>query len=66
VSFIPFSFYRFLLLSFFLVREISAFIAKEVIRAAQKANVDRSTQLRSMNDDELLTLINQKMWNPSI
>lgn len=48
------------------IRDISAFIAKEVIRAAQKANVDRSTQLRTMSDSELLAFINQKMWNPSL
>ncbi|KAF5378751.1 hypothetical protein D9615_006974 [Tricholomella constricta] len=46
------------------IREISAHIAKEVIRAAQKANVDRSTELRSLNDGELLKLVNSKMWNP--
>ncbi|TFK38172.1 hypothetical protein BDQ12DRAFT_684090 [Crucibulum laeve] len=46
------------------IREISAFIAKEVIRAAQKAGVDRSTDLRSMSDAELITFINGKMWNP--
>lgn len=64
-----------------LVREISAFIAKEVLRAAQKAvrtpsfsvaniadmylqNVDRSPELRTMTDEELLTFVNGKMWNP--
>ncbi|KAF8155726.1 hypothetical protein B0H34DRAFT_659414 [Crassisporium funariophilum] len=46
------------------IREISAHIAKEVIRAAQKAGVDRSPDLRSMTDNELLTFVNQKMWNP--
>ncbi|KAK7047464.1 hypothetical protein VNI00_006695 [Paramarasmius palmivorus] len=46
------------------IREISAFIAKEVIRAAQKAGVDRSTDLRGMNDSELLAFISSKMWNP--
>ncbi|PPR06812.1 hypothetical protein CVT26_003838 [Gymnopilus dilepis] len=46
------------------IREISAFIAKEVIRAAQKAGVDRSPDLRGMSDDELLRFINNKMWTP--
>ncbi|TFK73535.1 hypothetical protein BDN72DRAFT_814535 [Pluteus cervinus] len=46
------------------IREISAFIAKEVIRAAQKANVDHHTELRSMNDKDLTEFINSKMWNP--
>lgn len=46
------------------IREISAFIAKEVIRAAQREGVDRSTALRSMTDDQLLAFITSKMWNP--
>ncbi|KAK1225089.1 hypothetical protein PQX77_011958 [Marasmius sp. AFHP31] len=46
------------------IREISAFIAKEVIRTAQRENVDRSPELRSMNDDQLLAFVNSKMWNP--
>jgi malate dehydrogenase (oxaloacetate-decarboxylating)(NADP+) len=48
------------------IREIGAFIAKEVIRAAQKAGVDRSINLRSMSDDELLAFVNSKMWNPML
>jgi malate dehydrogenase (oxaloacetate-decarboxylating)(NADP+) len=64
-----------------LVREISADIAKEVIRKAQKAvmfpclllpgqflrscqGVDRSPDLQTMNDHELLNYINRKMWKP--
>ncbi|KAG5641479.1 hypothetical protein DXG03_005119 [Asterophora parasitica] len=46
------------------IREISAHIAKEVIRAAQKAGVDRSIELRYLNDAELLKLVHSKMWNP--
>ncbi|KAJ3515543.1 hypothetical protein NLJ89_g1685 [Agrocybe chaxingu] len=46
------------------IREISAFIAKEVVRAAQKSGVDRSPDLRNKSDDELLSFINQKMWKP--
>lgn len=46
------------------IREISAFIAKEVIRAAQKAGVDRSTDLRTLSDAELLQFVKSKMWNP--
>jgi malate dehydrogenase (oxaloacetate-decarboxylating)(NADP+) len=46
------------------IREISAFIAKEVIRAAQKAGVDRSIDLRTMNDEELLDWVKAKMWVP--
>ncbi|KAJ7598918.1 malic enzyme [Mycena floridula] len=46
------------------IREISAYIAKEVIRASQKAKVDRSPHLRAMNDADLMDFINNKMWNP--
>ncbi|KAF8196005.1 hypothetical protein BJ912DRAFT_955866 [Pholiota molesta] len=46
------------------IREISAHIAKEVIRAAQKAGVDRSPDLRTKSDSDLLHFINSKMWNP--
>jgi len=46
------------------IREISAFIAKEVIRAAQKAGVDRSPDLRAKSDPELMQFINHKMWDP--
>ncbi|KAF8888529.1 hypothetical protein BD779DRAFT_1672209 [Infundibulicybe gibba] len=46
------------------IREISAHIAKEVIRASQEAGVDRSSQLRSMSDLELTKFINQRMWDP--
>jgi malate dehydrogenase (oxaloacetate-decarboxylating)(NADP+) len=48
----------------FPVREISAHIAKEVIRASQQAGVDRSTELHDMADEELLAFVNKKMWNP--
>ncbi|KAG5650459.1 hypothetical protein H0H81_012181 [Sphagnurus paluster] len=46
------------------IREISAHIATEVIRAAQKAGVDRTAALRNMGDFELLNHVNSKMWNP--
>ena len=64
------------------VREISADIAKQVIRDAQRAvrlssptvifntsefakqGVDRSIELRSMNDTQLIAYIMRKMWNP--
>ncbi|THU79586.1 malic enzyme [Dendrothele bispora CBS 962.96] len=48
------------------IRDISAIVAKEVIRAAQKAKVDRATQLRTMSDSQLVALIKGKMWNPSV
>ncbi|KAJ6588628.1 hypothetical protein B0H19DRAFT_924318 [Mycena capillaripes] len=46
------------------IREISAGIAMQVIRAAQEAGVDRHEELRSMSDPELLAFVNSKMWNP--
>ncbi|KAI0761287.1 malic enzyme [Trametes elegans] len=46
------------------IREISAEIARAVIRAAQKDGVDRSTDLRVLSDAELLEFIRSKMWNP--
>ncbi|KAJ7185382.1 hypothetical protein C8R46DRAFT_882112 [Mycena filopes] len=46
------------------IREISADIALQVIRAAQDAGVDRHPELRAMNDTELLAFVNGKMWNP--
>ncbi|KAJ7785358.1 hypothetical protein DFH07DRAFT_787614 [Mycena maculata] len=46
------------------IREISAGISMQVIRAAQAANVDRHVELRSMSDPELLAFVNSKMWNP--
>ncbi|KAK0203750.1 malate dehydrogenase [Desarmillaria ectypa] len=46
------------------IREISAHIANDVIRAAQKAAVDRSPELRELNDDDLYKRVQSKMWNP--
>ncbi|KAI0783818.1 malic enzyme [Abortiporus biennis] len=46
------------------IREISAEIAKSVIRAAQKADVDRSPELRVMDDEALLNYVKSRMWNP--
>lgn len=46
------------------IREISGFIARDVIRAAQKAGVDRSIDLSKMNDEQLLDWVKSKMWVP--
>ncbi|KAK7685594.1 hypothetical protein QCA50_011461 [Cerrena zonata] len=46
------------------IREISSDIALSVIRAAQKAGVDRHNDLRSMNDVALVDFIKSRMWNP--
>ena len=46
------------------IREISAEIALAVIRAAQKAGVDRSVELRAMGEGELEEFVKERMWNP--
>ncbi|KIK98929.1 hypothetical protein PAXRUDRAFT_619188 [Paxillus rubicundulus Ve08.2h10] len=46
------------------IREISAYIAVRVIRAAQAANVDSATNLRKLTDEQLLEFVQNKMWNP--
>ncbi|KAJ7167426.1 hypothetical protein C8R43DRAFT_985266 [Mycena crocata] len=46
------------------IREISAGIALQVIRAAQEAGVDRHPELRAMNDADLFSFVEGKMWNP--
>ncbi|KAI1794290.1 malic enzyme [Ganoderma leucocontextum] len=46
------------------IREISGDIALAVIRAAQKAGVDRSVDLRTMSDAEVLAFVKARMWNP--
>ncbi|KXN92133.1 NADP-dependent malic enzyme [Leucoagaricus sp. SymC.cos] len=46
------------------IREISAQIAKAVIRAAQREGVDRNESLRVLSDADLLKFIREKMWTP--
>ncbi|KAH7907773.1 hypothetical protein BJ138DRAFT_1104052 [Hygrophoropsis aurantiaca] len=46
------------------IREISGHVAVRVIRAAQKAGVDQSSELRSLSDEELTELVHKKMWYP--
>ena len=46
------------------IREISEDIALAVIRAAQKAGVDRSIDLRTMSDAEVRAFVRERMWNP--
>ena len=46
------------------IREISAEIALAVIRAAQKAGVDRSPDLRRLSDAQVLEFVRERMWNP--
>ena len=46
------------------IRAISVHIARAVIRAAQKAGVDRAPDLRAMSDAELTKFVEERMWNP--
>ncbi|EGO03883.1 hypothetical protein SERLA73DRAFT_165450 [Serpula lacrymans var. lacrymans S7.3] len=46
------------------IRDISADIALQVIRASQKAGVDRSKDLRKLSDVDLLAFIKKMMWIP--
>jgi malate dehydrogenase (oxaloacetate-decarboxylating)(NADP+) len=45
------------------IREISAQIAVDVIRAAQKAEVSQNATLKGKNDQELKEWVVSKMWN---
>ena len=46
------------------IREVSVVVARYVIRAAQKDNVDRMHHLREINDIELDEYIRAKMYDP--
>ena len=46
------------------IREVSVVVARYVIRAAQKDNVDRIHHLREINDHELDDYIRCKMYDP--
>lgn len=46
------------------IRDVSVIVAIGVIRAAQKAGVDRQTTLRDMDEDELETWVRSKMYDP--
>jgi len=45
------------------IREISAQIAVDVIRAAQQAGVSRNTALGDGGDEDLMKWVVSKMWN---
>src|SRR5437762_128952 len=46
------------------IRDVSVMVARYVIRAAQKDNVDRIPHLREISDDELDWYIREKMYDP--
>ena len=45
------------------IREISAQIAVDVIRAAQKSGVSRNSALKDKDDEDLRKWVVSKMWN---
>jgi malate dehydrogenase (oxaloacetate-decarboxylating)(NADP+) len=46
------------------IREVSVTVAREVIRAAQKDQVDRELAIRGFSDDDLDSWIKAHMYNP--
>lgn len=46
------------------IRDVSVLVAIGVIRAAEKAGVDRETQLKGMGDQELEKWVRSKMYDP--
>lgn len=47
------------------IREVSVVVTRGVIRAAQKAKVDRELALRDLSDEELDEYIRHRMYDPS-
>ena len=46
------------------IREVSLYIARDVVRAAQKDRVDGRDDLKYLTDTELESFIKSKMYNP--
>ncbi|KAL2221526.1 hypothetical protein M432DRAFT_629794 [Thermoascus aurantiacus ATCC 26904] len=46
------------------IREVSVVVARQVIRAAQEAKVDRETSIRDLSDADLDAWIKARMYNP--
>lgn len=46
------------------IRDVSVIVAMGVIRAAQKAGVDRETRLQEMDDAQLEKWVRSKMYDP--
>jgi malate dehydrogenase (oxaloacetate-decarboxylating)(NADP+) len=46
------------------IREVSIVVAREVIRAAQEAQVDRETAIRGLSDSDLEAWIRVRMYDP--
>ncbi|KAL8930467.1 MAG: hypothetical protein Q9208_000651 [Pyrenodesmia sp. 3 TL-2023] len=47
------------------IRDVSVIVAMGVIRAAEKAGVDRETRIEGMKDEELEKWVRSKMYDPS-
>ena len=46
------------------IRDVSVVVARGVIRAAQKAKVDREPVLKTLSDSELENYIRERMYDP--
>jgi len=46
------------------IRDVSVVVAMGVIRAAQKAGVDREVRIRGMGDEELEKWVRERMYDP--
>lgn len=46
------------------IREVSVTVTRGVIRTAQKNGVDRATELRDLDDDQLDAYIKESMYDP--
>ena len=46
------------------IRDVSVIVAMGVIRAAQKAGLDREVRIRDMDDDQLQKWVRERMYDP--
>lgn len=46
------------------IRDVSVVVAAGVIRAARKAGVDREVRIKDMGDDELISWVRSRMYDP--
>jgi malate dehydrogenase (oxaloacetate-decarboxylating)(NADP+) len=46
------------------IRDVSVVVTRGVIRAAQQNGVDRATELRNLDDEQLDAFIKEKMYDP--
>ena len=48
------------------IRDVSAIVARGVVRAAQRDGVDGMMSLRELSDDELDAVIRKRMYDPFV